>query len=80
MTDELYPGYDPEIDPLPVTCWGYGTWVEESIARAIRLQREELALWFWEVELFSRDGAQARAEQLFRDAKRNGRINADDND
>jgi hypothetical protein len=22
MTDELYPGYDPMIDPNPVTCWG----------------------------------------------------------
>jgi hypothetical protein len=23
MTEEIYPGYDPEIDPLPITCWGY---------------------------------------------------------
>ena len=56
MADELYPGHDPLIDPNPVTCWGYD-FVEESIARAIRLQREELALWAWDdhlqVELLS---------------------------
>jgi hypothetical protein len=41
---ELYPGYDPKIDPDPVTCWGYGDWVEELVER---LRREQLALWHW---------------------------------
>jgi hypothetical protein len=44
MADKPYPGYDPLIDPSPITCWGYGTWVEESIERA-RREREQLALW-----------------------------------
>jgi hypothetical protein len=30
MADDLYPGYDPKVDPNPVTCWGYD-FVEESI-------------------------------------------------
>jgi hypothetical protein len=45
-TDELYAGYDPEIDPNPVTCWGYD-YHHESMERARREQREQLALWMW---------------------------------
>ena len=43
---ELYPGYSPEIDPWPITCWGYD-FAEESLARARRLERERVALWVW---------------------------------
>ena len=38
MMKELYPGYDPLIDPHPVTCWGHPT-VEELEAYA-KAQRE----------------------------------------
>ena len=46
MARELYPGYDPKIDPLPITCWGYD-FADESAARARRLERESVALWVW---------------------------------
>jgi hypothetical protein len=39
------PGYDP-LDPLPVTCWGMPD-PQQSLERAIRLQRESVALWVW---------------------------------
>jgi hypothetical protein len=46
MADELYPGYDPLIDPDPITCWGYD-FHHESMERARRLY-EAGALWFWD--------------------------------
>jgi hypothetical protein len=43
MTDELYPGYDPLIDPWPVTCWGHPT-AEQKEASAKR-ERESIAIY-----------------------------------
>jgi hypothetical protein len=43
MADELYPGYDPLIDPWPVTCWGHPT-AEQKEASA-KGRRESTAIW-----------------------------------
>jgi hypothetical protein len=40
MADEIYPGYDPKIDPWPVTCWGHPT-AEQKEASAKR-ERESI--------------------------------------
>lgn len=45
MIDELYPGYDPMIDPNPVTCWGHPT--AEELEEGNRRLRERVALWIW---------------------------------
>jgi hypothetical protein len=45
MADELYPGYDPEIDPNPITCWGHPT--AEELEAYARRKRESVALWMW---------------------------------
>lgn len=49
MTDKPYPGYDPEIDPLPVTCRGYAL-AEEGLRRALEEERKKAGVWYWEEE------------------------------
>ena len=41
--DELYPGYDPALDPNPVTCWGMPT-AEELEASAKAATRRNTVL------------------------------------
>jgi hypothetical protein len=43
MTDERYPGYDPLIDPWPVTCWGHPT--AEELEASARRKRESTAIY-----------------------------------
>jgi hypothetical protein len=50
MTDKPYPGYNPEIDPLPITCWGYAL-AEEGLARALEEERKKVALWYWDEDV-----------------------------
>jgi len=45
MIDELYPGYDPLVDPNPITCWGMPN--AQEMEASARRQRERVALWVW---------------------------------
>jgi hypothetical protein len=66
MVDELYPGYDPLIDPNPITCWGHPT-AEELEADAKR-RRETIPyyeiLWVLNEWMWKEAWAEAKAEQL----------------
>ena len=64
MMKELYPGYDPLIDPHPITCWGMPT--AEQLEASAKRARDQIPyyeiLWLLSNVMWREAFAQAKAE------------------